>query len=393
MNTVIDVFLKRVWWQQVLLVQMIAIVGIQFAGTIGTKFLAPRFGWGESHSVFAAGEYDDTIQGRFARWDSSYYLRIAQQGYSDDGQDLVFFPLYPILISLLHNALGLSLLWSGWIVAVTCYAGAGLLLYQLIRIDHSAEFALWGVAWLSIFPTAFFFSSIYTESLFMLTSIAAVYFARRGQFIFSGLAIAFAGATRPTAFLLAIPFFVEIWQYGRLKQIKLTRVLFGALIAPLGILAFVSYFVITRETVNILELYSSFEHDFFERYLSLPWVTFYDAIRAAVFGKGFTQVIAWHDLGFALAGMAGAIFGLFHLRRSMAFYFLAGMIFLYSNHGPAGLPFLSIPRYVAALFPLYMVLALVTMKIPKQLRWLPVLLSVSFLGILSAWFATGRWVA
>lgn len=152
MNILIDVFLRRAWWQKVLLVQLIAIVGIQFAGTIGTKLLVPRFDWGESNDVFAGGAFDDTIEGRFARWDSSYYLRIAQQGYSDHGQDLVFFPLYPLLISLLYNTLGLSLLWSGWIVAVTCYVGAGLLLYQLIHIDHSAEIALWGVVWLSIFP-------------------------------------------------------------------------------------------------------------------------------------------------------------------------------------------------------------------------------------------------
>lgn len=393
MNMVIDAFLKRVWWQQVLLIQLTAMVGIQIAGTIGTKILVPRFGWGESHTVFAAGAYDDTIQGRFARWDSSSYLRIAQEGYNANRSDIVFFPLYPLLMSVLHNTLGLSLLWSGWIVAVTCYVGAGLLLYQLIRIDHSDEIALWGVIWLTIFPTAFFFSSLYTESLFILTSIAAVYFARRGQFILSGLAIAFAGATRPTAFLLAIPFFLEIWQYRKLGQLHFTHALIGSLIAPVGVIAFYLHLAATRGVVNIIGLYSSTALTAFERNLALPWVTFSDALNVALYGKGFTQVIAWHDLGFALAGMAGALFGLFHLRQSAALYFLLGMIFLYSNHGPAGLPFLSIPRYVAALFPLYLVLAIVTMKMPKKLRWLLVLASVGFLGILSAWFATGRWVA
>ncbi|MEW6083115.1 MAG: mannosyltransferase family protein [Chloroflexota bacterium] len=393
MNIVIEVFLKRVWWQQVVLVQLIALVGIQFAGTIGTKYLVPRFGWGESHNVTAGGGSDDTLEGRFARWDSNYYLRIAQRGYTSEGGDVVFFPLYPLLISLLHNALGLSLLWSGWIVAVTCYFGAGLLLYQLIRTDHSAELALWGVVWLSIFPTAFFFTSLYTESLFILTSIAALYFAGRGQFTLSGLAIAFAGATRPTAFLLAIPFFVEVWQFRRLGQIRSADALLGTLIAPAGVMAFYLHLVATVGDGNIIGLYSSTALVLFERNLALPWETFSDALKAAVFAKGFTQVIARHDLAFALTGMASAVFGLFHLRQSMALYFLAGMIFLFSNHGPAGLPFLSIPRYVAALFPLYLVLAIVTTKMPKQLRWLPVLVSVCFLGILSAWFATGRWVA
>lgn len=393
MGIVINVFLKRVWWQQVLLILSIAIVGIQIAGTIGTKFLVPLVGWGESHSVFAASASDDKIEGRFARWDSSHYLRIAQEGYSDDGRDLVFFPLYPFLIYLLNNTLGLSILWSGLIVALACFLGAGLLLYRLIQIDYASEIALWSVAWLSVFPMSFFFASQYTESLFLLTSIAAMYFARRGQFIASGLAIALAGATRPTAFLLAIPFFLEIWQHGRLKQIKLTRVFIGTLIAPLGVLAFSFYIILTRDTLNIVGLYSSIEREAFQRYLAWPWVTFYDALKAAMFGNGFTRVIAWHDLGYALLGMVGAIYGLFRLRLSTALYFLVNMIFLYSNHGPSGLPYLSISRYIAVLFPIYLILALVTTKLPKHLRWLPVLMSVCLLGILSAWYATGRWVA
>lgn len=393
MNIVIDVFLKRVWWQQVLLILLISVVGIQLAGIIGTEFLVPRFGWNNDQAVGPAGQWSDKTEGRFARWDSSHYLRIAQQGYTSEGGDIVFFPLYPLLISVLHNALGLSLLWSGWIVAVTCYFGAGLLLYQLIRIDHSAEIALWGVVWLSIFPTAFFFTSLYTESLFILTSIAALYFARRGLFTLSGLAIGFAGATRPTAFLLAIPFFLEVWQYRKLGQIRFTDTLIGTLLAPVGVIAFYLHLVATIGDVNIIGLYSSTALLLFERNLALPWETFSDALNAAVLAKGFTQAIAWHDLGYALAGMASAVYGLLHLRLSTALYFLLGMVFLYSNHGPSGLPFLSIPRYIAALFPLYLVLAFITMKIPSRLRWLPVLLSVCLLGILSAWFATGRWVA
>jgi len=393
MNTVINVFLKRVWWQQVLLIQLISIIIIQLAGIIAIKFLVPQFGWGESRGDFLADTSVDKIEGRFARWDSSYYLRIAQQGYSDQGQDLVFFPLYPILIYLLHNISGLSFLWSGLIIALACFFGAGLLLYQLNQIDYGAEIALWSVVWLSVFPMAFFFSSLYPESLFLLVSIAALYFARRGQFIVSGLAIALAGATRPTAFLLAIPFFIEIWQHGGLKQIKLTRVFFGTLIAPLGVLAVSIYFVLARDISNIFGMYSSIELDVFQRYLAWPWVTFYDALKVAMFGKGFTQVIAWHDLGYALLGTTSALYGLFRLRLSIALYFLIGMVFLYSNHGPYDLPFLSISRYIAVLFPIYLILALVSTRLPGRLQWLPVLMSVSLLGILSAWFATGRWVA
>ena len=66
-----------------------------------------------------------------------------------------------------------------------------------------AKSALWTVVFLSVFPTAFFFQAIYSESLFLLLSVACFLAARRGRWALAGAAGFLASLTRNTGLLLA----------------------------------------------------------------------------------------------------------------------------------------------------------------------------------------------
>ncbi len=65
--------------------------------------------------------------------------------------------------------------------------GAILYLHALVRLDHDRPTATRAVAFLLLCPTAVFLTAVYTESLLLLTMIAAVYHARRGQWWAAGL--------------------------------------------------------------------------------------------------------------------------------------------------------------------------------------------------------------
>ena len=167
------------------------------------------------------------------------------------------------------------------------------------------------------------------------------------------------------------------------------------------LLRFKIYTMICRlnlHDVLSVRIYTSTQATEWHRYITWPWITFYDAINAALFSKGinpdwFSRMISWQDLTYALLGIAISVYSFFRLRLSIAFFVLISMLFFYTNHGPFGYAFWSIPRYMATLFPIYLILATLTIRLPHYVRWSLLFVSMGLLGLLTAWFTSGRWVA
>jgi hypothetical protein len=340
----------------------------------------------------------DDLQALFVRWDAGYYLHIVKEGYSADGDERAFFPLYPGVVYVVHKTLRLPVLWSGFIVSGLAFVVAGLFMYQWIRIDYTHEQTLLTTVLMYVFPMAFFFVAFHGEPLLLLTSIASMYYARRGNFVASGIAIALAGATRPPAFLLSIPYLIEAWQQRRSAGFKWSRVIAGACIAPIGWLAYWLFLVQTNEGASLLNAYGSIEEDKWQVYWAWPWEVLLDGLRAAVLGLNitsdwFSRILVWQDLLYALLSLILSIWSLSHIRLSTAVFMLASTLFFWTVHGPYGYAFWSTPRRVATLFPVYLTLALLLERLPVRYRWLIIGTSTMMLGLLSAWFTTGRWVA
>jgi len=145
-----------------------------------------------------------------ARWDTFFYYTIATDGYHWDAAvfrhyNVVFFPLYALLMRWGGAALGGHPLLAGLIVSLAAFTGALAVLYRLARLDLGEEHAWRVVLLMSTFPYALYFSVAYTESLFLLLSVGAFYAMRRrrlGWVAVCGLA---AGLTRPNGFWLALP--------------------------------------------------------------------------------------------------------------------------------------------------------------------------------------------
>ncbi len=374
------------WWVQVLLIAVGAILYIEVAGLVGTKVLPPVVGWGESVPV--PEDVADSIPGRFARWDSGWYLTIAENGYRPDSPEREFFPLYPLLTRAISRSLGVPMLWTGLLVSIAAFIGSGLLLYRWIRIDHEHDVALRAITWMYFSPMSFFFVAYYAEPLFLLLSIASVFLARRGRFVASGIAIALAGATRGPAVALGIPYVVEFVRQRVTTRDRCLGFAAGLLMAPLGFAAYMSF---RGGKVGVT-------FGGWLVYFTWPWNLLSDGLKAAVLGIGITpdwlsRMNVWHDLLYAVVGLALSIWALKHLRLSAGAYALAGMAFPWTRHGPYGYAFWSVPRWVAVLFPLYLALGVAEDRWPLWLRKLARRVSIALLGGLSMWFASGRWVA
>lgn len=144
----------------------------------------------------------------WSRLDSLHYLRIVDQGYLPGlGGTCAWFPGYPLLVSGLTWCL--SPVSAGLVVSNVALLGSMVVLWELVRerfeVATSRRIVM---LWLA-FPSAFFLSAVYSESTFMLFSVAAFLAARRQKWALVALLGALAAATRPMGALLALALFFE----------------------------------------------------------------------------------------------------------------------------------------------------------------------------------------
>ena len=189
-----------------------------------------------------------------ARWDTFFYYTIATDGYSWNAAvfrhyNVVFFPLYALLMRWGGAALGGHPLLAGLVVSLTAFAGAMLVLYRLALVELGDEHAWRVILLISTFPYALYYSAVYTESLFLLVTVGAFYAMRRGRPVWAAVCGLAAGFTRPNGFWLALPLLcLALWPpdlrdvdaRGRLPM-RLPLALLVACMPLVGVTVFSSY--------------------------------------------------------------------------------------------------------------------------------------------------------
>ncbi len=144
---------------------------------------------------------DNALLDMWVRWDSGFYLIIAQD--YDSLRPTAFFPLYPVTMRLLAPLTGGNFAAAGLIVSHAALLGSCLYLYLLARLETSDDSsAARAVLYLTIFPAGFFFAAVYTESLFLFCTVAAVYHARRQDWGWAACFGTLATATRLVGILI-----------------------------------------------------------------------------------------------------------------------------------------------------------------------------------------------
>ena len=147
-----------------------------------------------------------------ARWDAGWYLTIANVGYSftpDPAilyqENIAFFPAYPMTIRFFAPLFGRHTLWVGVLVSIVAFYLAMVYLLRLARTEiGDDQAAMTAVMLTATYPFAVFFSAVYTESLFLLTLVAAVYHFRHDQLWRSAAWGFVCGLTRPPGCFLSV---------------------------------------------------------------------------------------------------------------------------------------------------------------------------------------------
>src|SRR3954447_4861377 len=157
------------------------------------------------------GSFGDTLVAPAARWDAFWYVLIADHGYVVP-RATQFYPLYPLLSRAVGTPFASSLV-GGIVVSLAALLGALHLLQRIASLEMGELLGRRTMLLLAFFPTAVFFSAVYTEGLFLLLSIGSVYAARQGRWAWAGVAAGLATLTRPTGVLLAVPLAL-LYLYG-----------------------------------------------------------------------------------------------------------------------------------------------------------------------------------
>lgn len=327
-----------------------------------------------------------------SRWDTGFYVSIAEEGYQYTGVELpsvAFFPLLPLLMRAVTPLVGDTLL-AGILITNVALILATILFYRLVNEgwgQRTADRASW---YFLIFPVAFFGSAIYTESLFLLGAIGALYFARRGYWEVAALLGIATAMTRFIGILVAVMLLVEWWVQRR-ATIEGSRPSFRALIAPaavpLGTLVYMAY--LQRVFGDPL----AFVHGAaaWSRQPQSPLNMLADLFKTPVGGWGSAFLTGtihlnnWLDFAFVVVFLILGFILLYQKRWSEGVFITLGVLISISS----GL-LMSQRRYMWVMFPAFIILA----------QWgdrpwvdkLITTISLVCLGLFTALFANGYWV-
>jgi hypothetical protein len=348
---------------------------------------------------------DNTLLDVFgSRWDSGFYLSIAEEGYRYEDVELpsvAFFPLYPMLIRAGVAVTGDSLA-AGILVSNLALLGAVILLYRLAGEEWGQGTAERSVWYVLIYPAAFFGSAVYTEGLFMLLSIAALYLARKDRWWAAGLVGILAAMTRLVGMIVAPMLALEWLQKrragritgmdeaapdeGEKKRPGLSDLL-ATLLAPIGTLAYMFYLQwLMGDPLGFMRASQAWA-----RQPRSPLETVGELFITPL--QGWGRAIAdgalpldnWVDFSFVLFFVFLGVVLLFQKRWSEAAFVLMGAIIPFSS----GL-LMSQRRYMWVLFPAFILLA----------RWgknswvdrMVFVFSLLALGLFTAMYANWYWV-
>ncbi len=316
----------------------------------------------------------------FNRWDAPHYLYIAQYWYAKSGDEanfIVFPPLYPILLSLTSRIpLTSPILFSNFLFIL-----GGLLFYKVVALYYKKNIAFWATIFLCIFPTSYFFSAPYTESLFLLLSAGVFYLIYKKMWFTSAILASMAMLTRTIGLLLFIPIVYEVLQLKPKKYL---------LIFAIGTPFFIAtcfYLLINYLVLGDPLAFGSILQNHWQKTFAFPWDSLIGSWKNA-----FIFPLTDYSLIVGVWEAIPATFGILliptafkYLKKSWALYYSAYILFITSTNF-----LLSTPRYLLLNIPIFVILAFVFQK-HKKLRLAWIFVSSALLTYFAILFVSGQW--
>jgi Mannosyltransferase (PIG-V) len=436
------------------------------AGTVATLGFGPVRGAFDPPGVTRGfGWLGNLLAAPAARWDSAWFLVIAHYGYRPDlgsytsARD-AFFPLYPLGLRALSD-LGLQPVLAGVLFSLAAFALALYGIHRLTTLELAGSARLGGggvdVARLAVLvtalaPMAFYFSAVYSESLYLALSVGVFWCARQGRWAWVGVLGALAAATRSTGIVLMLPALM-LYLYGPREDrppdraperrpdretgrgpralgeahahvshgAARGRALLGRLrpryrvranvlwiaLAPAGLLLYMAYLGLHGGDT----LAPFHAQNVWGRHFAGPYLGVWDGVKAAFDGArqllsaqtahvyypiagGSPFITAGHNLmllAFLLAAVPLLVIAVRVLPLAYGVYVIVALA-LPLSYPVAPQPLMSVPRFLVVLFPLSIAFAVCLAARPR-VRMPALVASALLMAFFVAQFSTWHWVA
>ncbi len=181
------------------------------------------------------------------KWDCKWYLTIINGGYDDVVRtspkiwkglaNWAFFPLYPLIVSLLTKVISINSVIIGIILNQLFVLIAAIFFYKLLNLEFDDLNSRFGATILIFSPFSIYFTSLYTEALFLCLSVIGFYFIKLQRYNGASFLGGLLSATRPVGIMFTIPLFISLWRNKASKK----RVVLSMLIASFGLIMFMLY--------------------------------------------------------------------------------------------------------------------------------------------------------
>jgi hypothetical protein len=284
-------------------------------------------------------------------WDSGWYLPLAKYGYSAIisnspatlGQaNYAFFPLYPLLIKIFEIVIR-NYYIAGLLVTNISLIIACVYLYKLARLDFDQEISLRAIQYCLLWPVAFIFSGVFTESLYLALAIAAFYYARKNNWLVACILGFFLALTRPLGALIVIPLLYEYLRLINFYFKNIGRQIFYFFLIPLGLALFSYYnYILTKNPFAFLQIQGAWGRQLVNP-IRLIWGGLFHGDITSIFNSLF------------VLSVISLVIIFYKKFRGSYLIFIA-----YSIIVPLLFGLESMPRYILVIFPLFILLAQIT---------------------------------
>ncbi len=281
--------LRTPWWKLLLLVLLSA--AINYALVIFFQYIRVyKPIWAQPLTDLSAQYNPDwkrpespfTPTQLFYKWDSFFYIDIAQNGYKQapfsalQRQNWAFFPLYPAVVRLV-GALAPSvdgLLLAGMLASNVLFFLA-LLCWRNLFAKLNVPITHWHLflALLLLFPVAYVYHFVFTESLFLLLSGLFFLQLEKHQYVRAAWLVGLLTITRITGLIFLPVLLFAVWNNHTQAKSTATQVAHGIGLSLIGltpVFLFLTYLgAITGEPLAPLKIQAAWDNAGF-----VPFKTF-----------------------------------------------------------------------------------------------------------------------
>lgn len=336
--------------------------------------------------ILYPGSGPDSFLWIWKKWDGLHYVNLAELGYSgyvEDGKNLflVFFPLYPWLMRVISLITG-NTMAAGLLISFVCYGAGCVFLYKLAALELGRGAAKRTVLFLSVYPYAFFFGGIMTESLFLLTTAGGLWAIRRHRWWQAGVWGLLAAMTRMHGILLIGAAGAELVEHmGRFDWKTIARKLPALLLPAVGTLVYLA--------LNWSVTGNPFAFTVMQQHWSQGFCPIADTLWYVLNNAlSYPTVMVRYQIWIPTILLFGAFFALLVWARNRfrSMYTLYGFVYLVLNFSLSWL--LSAGRYLSCALPFFLFVAALTEDRPRLTAGLAAVMGAGFLVNLT-WFLTG----